>query len=156
MSPISLDAMEDSFSSMARRLGRMMDDMLGSSYVRFSGGECWRPAVNLYETYDEFILCADLAGMPRDQIDVQAEPDRVVIRGTRADPQPTGEPETLGVHIMEIDVGPFGREVRLPALIEVEKIRATYRDGLLWVHMPRQKPRAIRCRPDERAEGQSE
>ncbi len=139
MTPLSLEATEDSFSSMAHRLGRMVDEMIGGQYIPFSGGEGWRPAVNLYETASDFMLCVDLAGMPRDQIDVQAEPDRVVIRGDRADPQPPRKGDPQCVHLMEIDVGPFGREVRLPSPIDVDGIRATYRDGLLWVHMPKQE-----------------
>jgi HSP20 family molecular chaperone IbpA len=40
--------------------------------------------------------------------------------------------------MMEIDAGPFVREVRLPVPIDVGEVRATYRDGLLWVFMPKQ------------------
>lgn len=139
MIPLRVDATEDSFSSMAHRLGRMVDEMLGGQYVPFSGAECWRPAINLYETGAEFVLCVDLAGMPRDQIDVQAEAERVVIRGERAEPQPGERNDTHGVHLMEIDVGPFCRDVRLPSPIAVDEIQATYRDGLLWVRMPKRR-----------------
>jgi HSP20 family protein len=137
MTPFSV-ASEESFSSMARRLGRMMDEMLGGPYVRFARAERWKPAVNLYETTSDLVLCVELAGMPREQIDVQAEFDRVVIRGGRADPQPPDQCLPQCVHMMEIDAGPFLREVRLPVPIEVDGVRATYRDGFLWVYMPKQ------------------
>jgi len=138
MTPLLADASEESFSSMARRLSRMMDEMLGSQYVRFSRAERWKPAVNLYETTSALVLCVELAGMPKEQIAVQAEFDRVVLRGERADPQPSDEHQPQCVHMMEIDAGPFVREVRLPVPIDVGEVRATYRDGLLWVYMPKQ------------------
>jgi HSP20 family protein len=141
MTPLSLDASEDSFSSMARRLGRMMDEMLGNQYVRFARADRWRPAVNLYETESHLVLCVELAGMPRDQIDVRAEFDRVILRGERGDPQPAEPSDERAphcIHMMEIDVGPFLREVRLPVPIEVDGVHATYREGFLWVHMPKQ------------------
>ncbi len=138
MTPLSVDATEDTFSSMARRLGRMMDEVLGTQYVRFSRAECWKPAMNLYETPSHLVLCMELAGMPRERIDVHAEYDRIVIQGDRPDPQSTDERGSQCVHVMEIDSGPFRREVRLPTPIDVEGIRATYRDGLLWIHMPKQ------------------
>lgn len=138
MTPLSLDGTEDSFASMARRLGHMMDEMLGNQYVHFCRAERWNPAVNLYETASHLVLCVDLAGMAREQIDIRAEPDRVIIRGDRGDPQPPGESTPQCLHMMEIDVGPFLREVKLPVPIDVDGIRAAYRDGFLWVHMPKQ------------------
>jgi HSP20 family protein len=41
------------------------------------------------------------------------------------------------VHLMEIDHGSFVREVELPANVESDKISAKYRDGLLWVEVPK-------------------
>jgi HSP20 family molecular chaperone IbpA len=39
---------------------------------------------------------------------------------------------------MEIDSGPFCREIKLPTPIDVDGIRATYREGLLWIHAAKQ------------------
>src|SRR5437870_9029016 len=44
----------------------------------------WTPPVDLYETATEFILTAELSGLARDDIDIQAEEHRVTIRGARA------------------------------------------------------------------------
>ena len=41
------------------------------------------------------------------------------------------------VHLMEIDNGSFSREVELPPDILPDKIIATYRNGLLWVEIPK-------------------
>ncbi len=142
MTPLSLDATEESFSSLARRLSHMVDEMVGGQYVRFSRAEGFRPPLNAYETASHYVICMELAGMPRDQIDVQAEPGRIVIRGRRGDPHPPRphEHDPLCVHVMEIDTGSFYREVKLPGPVDVDGIRATYREGFLWVHIPKQTP----------------
>src|SRR2546423_6698584 len=44
----------------------------------------WTPAVDLYETANAFVLTAELPGLTRDQIDIQAEDSRVILRGARA------------------------------------------------------------------------
>jgi len=52
-------------------------------------------------------------------------------------PEPTHE-EGRAVQLlaMEIDYGPFEREVRLPAFVDIEKVHAEQRNGLLWISLP--------------------
>jgi HSP20 family protein len=40
---------------------------------------------------------------------------------------------------MEIDYGPFEREVRLPDEVDVNKVHADQKNGLLWIHLPLRK-----------------
>src|SRR4029079_4879135 len=44
----------------------------------------WTPPVDLYETAAEFVPTAELPGLTRQQIELQAEDHRVVIRGARS------------------------------------------------------------------------
>lgn len=133
-------ASEELFASMAQRLGRMIDEIMTGGYVRFSRLEPWKPAVNLYETTCEFVICVDISGMDARQIDVQAQDGRIVIRGERKDPQPEGAGDELCIHMMEIDSGPFHREVRLPRRIDPDRVRAHYREGLLSIFAPKTEP----------------
>ncbi|MBN1490541.1 MAG: Hsp20/alpha crystallin family protein [Phycisphaerae bacterium] len=139
MSPIHLDATEDSFASIARQMSRMLEAGPSGQYVPFSRREFWTPAVNLYETATHFVICAELAGVPRETIDVKAEPGRIVIHGERHDPYPANPDEPHCVHAMEIDLGAFYREVQVPGPMDIERIQAKYRDGLLWIHVPKQR-----------------
>src|SRR3954467_8767571 len=43
----------------------------------------WTPPVDLYETAQEFVLTAELAGLRRSDIHIHAEDFRIVIRGAR-------------------------------------------------------------------------
>src|SRR5688572_17538496 len=44
----------------------------------------WTPPVDLYETAGAFVLTAEVPGLTRDQVDIQAEESRITIRGERA------------------------------------------------------------------------
>ena len=65
------------------------------------------------------------------------EPRRVVIRGTRELPEPPcGDGCAVQVLALEIDYGPFEREVRLPLEVDVEQSSAEQENGLLWIYLP--------------------
>src|SRR5712692_226104 len=75
--------------------------------------------------------------LERSQIDLTVEPRRVLIRGARALPEPThAEGRAVRLLAMEIDYGPFEREVALPAEVEIDQASAEQRNGLLWISLP--------------------
>jgi HSP20 family protein len=97
----------------------------------------WRPAINAFRCETELKICVELAGVEKSEIDLMVEPRRVVIRGTRevAEP-PCGEGCATQVIALEIDYGPFEREVLLPTDVDVEQSSAEQQNGLLWIHLP--------------------
>ncbi|MGE5207828.1 MAG: Hsp20/alpha crystallin family protein [Alphaproteobacteria bacterium] len=97
----------------------------------------WEPAINAYRCEECIRICVDLAGVDRSLIDLTVEPRRVVIRGARELPEPTGaEGHTVQLLAMEIDYGPFEREINLPVEVEADKAHAEQRNGLLWISLP--------------------
>jgi HSP20 family protein len=96
----------------------------------------WQPAINAFRCESSVRICVDLAGVKRSEIDLTVEPRRVVVRGVRQVPEPHGEGRTVRLLALEIDYGPFEREVHLPAEIDVERASAEQQNGLLWIHLP--------------------
>jgi HSP20 family protein len=97
----------------------------------------WEPAINAYRCESCIRICVDLAGVDRSQIDLTIEPRRLIIRGARELPEPThAEGRAVQLLAMEIDYGPFEREVSLPAEVEIDKAHAEPRNGLLWISLP--------------------
>ncbi|HMJ04965.1 MAG TPA: Hsp20/alpha crystallin family protein [Chthoniobacterales bacterium] len=97
----------------------------------------WQPAINAFRCETAVRICVDLAGVDRSLIDLLVEPRRVVVRGTREAPEPTdAEGRAVQMLALEIDYGPFEREVRLPTEIDVDKVRAEQQNGLLWIYLP--------------------
>jgi HSP20 family protein len=102
----------------------------------------WTPAVDLYETADAFILTADLPGLSRDQIDINVDENRVVIRGERIGGP--GDMPCEQFHRVERGHGRFSRAFALPEAIDVERVAANLQDGILTVKIPKSKGRGVR------------
>ena len=107
-----------------------------SQFSRFAP-QAWEPAINAYRCEKCIRICVDLAGVDRSLIDLTVEPRRVVIRGARELPEPThDEGHTVQLLAMEIDYGPFEREITFPVDVEIDKAHAEQRNGLLWISLP--------------------
>jgi HSP20 family protein len=100
----------------------------------------WTPPVDFYETADAFVLTIELPGLSRDQIDIQAEESRVVIRGERA----SGQVLCEQYHRVERGHGRFSRAFMLPEPIDVEAVTADLKDGLLTLTLPKAGGRGAR------------
>jgi HSP20 family protein len=135
-------ATEGLFGNLGRGPGKMSDP-LQKGFVVYSG-DTWTPNVNLYEAAGSYFVCVDLAGVEKEKIDVEVANQRLTLRGNRQVPTPDevgGEAESgsrrLRVHLMEIDHGTFTRVVELPADANHAGITANYRQGMLWIEIPR-------------------
>jgi HSP20 family protein len=96
----------------------------------------WTPPVDLYETPNEFVLTAELAGLNRTDIDIHAEMFRITIRGARG-ATPAGDPICEQYHRVERGHGRFSRAFTLPEAIAVDRVSAELQDGILTVTMPK-------------------
>jgi HSP20 family protein len=100
----------------------------------------WQPALNAFRCEKCVRICVDLAGVERSQIDLTIDGQRLLIRGEREAPAPSGEEEgAVRMIAMEIDYGPFQREVRLPDDVDLDQVHAEQRNGMLWISLPRKK-----------------
>jgi HSP20 family protein len=103
----------------------------------------WTPPVDLYETSTEFVLTAELAGLTRDQIEIEAEDGRIVIRGERSGGAGRDIP-CEQYHRIERGHGRFSRAFALPEPIDVDRIAADLKDGILTVTIPKAADRGSR------------
>jgi HSP20 family protein len=100
----------------------------------------WTPPVDLYENAGAFVLTAELPGLGRDEIEIQAEDHRIVIRGERAATQAHCEQ----YHRVERGHGRFSRTFLLSEPIDVHGVTADLKDGLLTVTIPKAADRSSR------------
>jgi len=107
-----------------------------SKPIGMQGDIGWRPATDVYETAEEFIVQVDLAGMRKEEIEVCLDEGFLIVKGTRRNIAPAGKKH---FHKMEIQVGPFERHVRLPQTIDPRSARASYQSGFLFVRLKRGK-----------------
>jgi len=143
MNQVSLATGESSRGHRARRMSSWPDNVLGPRYPDYRSAGTWRPAINLYEGNSAYYMVVDLAGVRGEIIDLRVENGMLILSGERATPEatgvlaPTGAGRKTRVHLMEIDHGAFRRSLKLPDDVDVDRIEATYRCGLLWVRIPK-------------------
>ncbi|HEY7087931.1 MAG TPA: Hsp20/alpha crystallin family protein [Tepidisphaeraceae bacterium] len=138
-------ATDPPFGNVSRPITGKVTDPLTRGYFGFAPSETWTPNVNLYETDTGYLVCVDLAGVEKPKIDITVEDHVLRVRGHRAVPTVADGAEgdlqqrRVRVHLMEIDHGSFVREVELPLDVQHDQINAHYRDGLLWIELPKKK-----------------
>jgi HSP20 family protein len=91
------------------------------------------PAIDLYESDAEFVVHAELPGVPRDQIELDLTGTVLTIGG-----QNDGEADASDEddHCQR-RFGAFASTISLPAEVNVERARAVLKDGVLEVHLPK-------------------
>jgi len=92
-------------------------------------------AVDLYSFKNEFVLQTIVGGVKADDLDISITNDMITIRGRR-DRLDEGKPLEK-VYYNECFWGPFSRAIILPQEIDADKSKATIKDGLLTIHLPK-------------------
>ena len=107
---------------------------------RFSGLRTgFRPHVDCFRTEDALTVLVELPGVDPDKVDLFVAEGNLYLSGNRA--RPRGEGQVY--QQMEIDYGPFRRQVSLGADVDVAQARATYDQGVLMIVLPlAQRPAA--------------
>jgi HSP20 family protein len=104
----------------------------------------WLPAVDVRETKDDIVLSFDIPGVSEKDVQVSMTGDLLTAKGERRFEQ---EDSGDSYHRVERLYGKFERSVQLPFPVQADKIKATYRDGVLTVKLPKGeelKPREIK------------
>lgn len=135
--PRPMSTAAGNFDDFANEVWSMMDEMAHQQIFRSSTPTHWQPRVNFYETTSRYLLCVELAGMSCSQIGVRVAERTLSISGVRLKPGLPDEEGAVSVHAMEIDSGRFQRELSLPEDVDTERISAQYRQGYLWITIPR-------------------
>ncbi|MDW8105426.1 MAG: Hsp20/alpha crystallin family protein [Armatimonadota bacterium] len=132
----------DPFAEM-ERLHREMDRLFDrlfpwSPLSRWSSDTeiGFEPAVDIYETGDELVVFATLPGVEMKDIQVEATADTLILRGER---KPLLADENATVHYRSAwgGHGTFEARYDLPVEIDPNKVKATLRNGILEVRLPK-------------------
>ena len=138
---VAIRTAQRSERSPAHTPNKLLEQLQNKGYYGFFSNENWTPNVNLYETEMAYLVCCDLAGVDKEKIDIEVIDGRLRLRGNRIVPMRTDTADPPGsrvrVHLMEIDHGSFARDVELPEDVHHERINARYRDGMLWIELPK-------------------
>jgi HSP20 family protein len=100
---------------------------------RFSGLRAgFRPHVDCFRTEDALTVVVEIPGIEGDKVDLFVAEGTLYLSGTRVRPRVEGQVYQQ----MEIDYGPFRRQVALGADVDVAHARAAYERGILTIVLP--------------------
>ena len=94
------------------------------------------PRVNIVETNDDFKVEMAAPGMKRDDFQVELDNDMLTISSELSSEENTDESNFAR---REFNYQSFKRSFHLPNTVEVDKIKATYRDGVLSLSIPKKE-----------------
>ena len=141
MTLVRFDPFRD-IATLQDRLNRYFTDPTRSAGEDATLGT-WMPAVDIFEKEDNVVLRAELPGMKEKDIDVHVKNGILTLRGER---KRETEVSNESFHRAERYYGTFTRTFALPTTVDVQKISAQYKDGLLEVVLPKAeaaKPKRI-------------
>lgn len=135
------DSMLDQWTNLREEINRLFDptfEGLTPAHELFNG---WAPPIDLYEDKDSLIVKAELPGMNKTDIDISLHDGTLTIAGERKN-----ESENSAASRSERFFGRFARSFDLPKPVDPNKVKATYKDGILTVVLPKteeSKPKQI-------------
>lgn len=102
------------------------------------------PAIDVYQTKDDVVVEAPLAGIDPDKVNISIENDVLMIEGAS---EHQSEVDEKNYYRKEIRSGSFHRQVALPTSVNGDKARATYEKGILKIVIPKEeraKPKTVK------------
>lgn len=127
-------------------MNRFFDLSLGRWPARSSGlmEGVWSPSVDVFESKDDIMVKADIPGMKKQDIDISVHRDILTIKGEKKEEKEIKEGGNVKTERFS---GSFNRVLSLPSEVDAAKVKASYKDGVLEVILPRKeesKPRQIK------------
>ncbi len=128
--------------SWERDMDRMMDEFFGRRFRpwwperRFGGDEMEfrTPAVDLFEEKDDIVVKAELPGMDKDSIEVNLTDNMLTIKGEK---KKEDEVKEENYYRCERAYGSFVRNIELPKAVHADKVKASFKNGILVVRVPK-------------------
>lgn len=103
----------------------------------------WSPAVEAFQRGNEFVIRAEVPGMNRQDLTVEANDDSLTIRGERRQER---QEDREGVFWTERSYGSFSRTIPLPPGAITDSAKASFHNGVLEIVMQAPSPEARRGR----------
>jgi HSP20 family protein len=136
-----------------REMERMFEDFAFSRWPRFRDLELFRfprelrlqvPSLDMYEEKDQIVVKVELPGLSKDDVEVNLTGSMLTIKGEKKREQEVKEAD---YYRSEREYGSIYRSVDLPAEVKTDEVKATFKDGVLEIHLPKTeeaKKKAVR------------
>ena len=137
------DVVRDRFGSLIEQAFNDMLRPFGNDAEPVST-RTWIPRVDIRENADGLTLLMDVPGLGKDDLNITLENNVLTIAGERK--FEADEKANESYHRLERQYGAFSRSFTLAPTVRTDKVEASFKDGVLSIHLPKQeesKPRRI-------------
>ena len=127
-----------------QEMNRLFDSFFGRPLGTNAAERVWVPLVDVYETKDDLVVSLELPGVREKEVEVSITGDLLTVKGERRFDR---EVKDESFHRVERVYGKFERAIPLPVAVQTDKVKATYRDGMLEIRLPKVeevKPKQIK------------
>jgi HSP20 family protein len=132
-------------TDLRKRMDEIFGEFFGRTPMAMAATEAvWSPLVDVHETKEGFQLQVELPGVKQEDIQVSIVGDTLTLKGER---KREAEVKEDRYHRIERSYGTFQRRVVLPSVVDPNRVKATYRDGVLQIQLPKKeeaKPKEIK------------
>lgn len=104
----------------------------------------WAPTVDVAETDENIVVTAELPGVKQNDVEISVVNDVLTLKGEKKEEK---EIKKENYHRIERSYGSFQRSITLPTGVQADKAKATYKDGVLTITIPKveeAKPKSIK------------
>ncbi len=142
---VRFDPFED-MARLQREVNRLFDDSnrpTGRGGAELASAQTWAPAVDIFEDREEIVVRADLPGLRQEDIDIELTGDTLILKGERKFQDTQRKDNYVRV---ERAYGYFQRSFTIGVPVRNDAVKASYRDGILEVHLPKSeetKPKKV-------------
>ncbi len=98
----------------------------------------WSPVVDFEEKEDEIVINAELPGMKKSDVELSVENNVLALKGEKKEERREGDKDS-DYFRNERFFGKFERCFTLPATVEADKTKATFKDGVLRISLPKKE-----------------
>lgn len=117
-------------------MNRLFDEFFSLAPERRRGlleGE-WQPSIDIAETNESVVVTAELPGVSQDDVSITVMNNILTLKGEKKEEK---EIKKENYHRIERNYGSFQRFVSLPTDVQSDKAKATYKDGILTITIPK-------------------
>ena len=134
----------DGLNGINARINDLFDDALGPRRSRANGvAPNWLPPVDILESKDAYLIRAEVPGMKKDDFTLEVKENHLTLSGDKKREEIAKD---VTYHRGERVAGKITRSFYFPQAVNQSEIKATYRDGILEIQVPKAdeaKPRQI-------------
>ncbi len=131
-------------TALQDRINRLFEDAFPQSQSETEVSLCaWQPSVDIYENNEGVVIKVDLPGLEKEDISVEIKENVLTLKGQRK--EEVGVPEEAYFR-KERTCGTFHRSFSLRSMIDPESIKATFKNGVLTIEIPKpeeEKPKQV-------------